>query len=157
VLEGPILAGATTIMLRASQAVGRILAGDRLAIGATSFIAVATTVTAREPSMDPAIIVTPGFDAITLTSPAPAAPDGAPITPIWSADRIIPAAIQSYSLSLRNDQILAGDEEVIIAAYGNDRPDDTDILIFDGTPRSVVDVYPVYVLGLAAAWRVHVR
>jgi hypothetical protein len=159
VLDGTALAGATSIAIRASQAEGRIVQGDRLRFG-TNLIAikVAADATARGPETDPAHPATPGFATILLATPLLAdVPDGTPIVASWSADQRVWATEQAYALSQRSDQILTGDLNVAIAAFNVVQPNAIDQLIFGGVIRSIVSIERSTVRGQTVAWKLQAR
>lgn len=158
VLDGDAAAAATSIAIRASQAIGRLLAGDTLSIGGFAPVTIAADVTARALSLDPANPATPGFDAVTLASGLPgAAADGTAIVPTWKADTLVWASVQGFAVGLRSDQIVSGDLRVRIAAFGIAQPSLTDRLLIDGYDRSIVGVDPFYVRSDIAAWDVQAR
>lgn len=143
-LDGAVLAGVTQIAIRADQAVGRIVAGDKLNIGASIEYTVAAPVTARTPSMNPTVVVAPGFTAVTLTAPLedPGA-DGATITMRWSADQTIYGSVASRSSSLAPDQRVDGDFRLIIPAFGVlSPPKEQGAVSFGGVWYRIVQVIP---------------
>jgi hypothetical protein len=159
VLDGAVLAGATTITIRADQADGRLLAGDTLTIaGAT--VAIAAMVTARPAGPDPAVPVTPGFDAVALATPLVAgAADGTPLILAWSADDLVWVTEAAFSLTLASDQILAGDLHITMAAFGVAEPSHLDQLIAADRSfvRSIVTVGRAMARGQTVAWQIQAR
>ena len=158
-LDGSVSAGATQIAIRASQATGRILAGDQIRIGTSALYTVASAVTARAPSVDPTVVVAPGFTSITLTTPlANNASDDATITPAWAADQGVYGAVGRNSLSLAGDQRIDGDFVLTIPALGVLRiPRPQDAVAFAGTWHRITQVNPVLARDKVVCWTVGAR
>lgn len=158
VLDGPAAAGASVISVRATAAFGRILAGDKITIGALPPIAVGADVIASAAPVDPSAPWQPGFTGITLagTLPSPAA-DGTAVAFTWQADTTVWCVVGEFDAKLQPTQLVAGDESVVIPAYGIAKPLATDQLLFDGETRTIVTVTRVYQRGLVVAWRVQAR
>lgn len=158
VLDGAVLAGASQIAIRADAADGRLVAGDMLAIDGQRPIAVTADVSARDLGADPANPIIPGFDLVSLASPlgAPAA-DGAVIVPAWAADQTVWIVESSFSLRHTNEQILAGDLSITLAAFGVDRPNLIDQLLIEGFTRSIINVARSVVRGQTVAWSIQAR
>ena len=152
-MDGATLAGATTIAFSATEARGRMLAGDKLTIERVIY-RVTATIESRD--LDE---LAPGFDAVTI-SPALRAnvADGAVITPKWAADETINAVIQSYPRRLIDGTMIqARDLQVVIAAHNLTAPTETDKLIIDGDIRSIVMVVPAYARGVIMKWDIQAR
>jgi hypothetical protein len=157
-LDGPVAAGATTIAIRAEQADGRILAGDVLKLGTLGSGIVAATATAQAPGFDPANPTVPGFASVRLAQPLAAAiPDGTPITATWAADQLVWITETNFTLLQTNSQILAGDLNVQMAAFGVAQPNAVDHLIINGFTRSIVNVARSTLRGQTVAWILQAR
>lgn len=152
-MDGAALSGATTIAIAATEARGRLLAGDELIIDRVTY-RVTATIESRD--FDD---VTPGFDAVTISPVLRAnVADGAVITPKWAADQTIHAVIQSYPRRLIDGtMILARDLQVTIAAHNLAAPTETDKLIIDGDIRSIVMAVPAYARGVIMKWDIQAR
>ena len=157
VLNGNVAAGATVISIRATAATGRIRAGDQISIGAFAPLTVAADIIANTPGFDPAVAWVPGFTDV-ITAPLPAdAIDGTALAFTWQADAPVWASVAGFDFSLQNTDIIAGDLDVTIAAYGVAPPADADQILIDGQIRSVRNVLPKYQRGLVVAWRLQAR
>jgi hypothetical protein len=153
VLDGDTASGTSTIAIRAEDARGRMLDGDKLRIGDIIYRITATAnsraLTATEPGFD-AVAITPGLVA-SLT-------DGAEITPIWSADTTVTALVQSYPLRLVDGtRIQSRDLMVTIAAYGLEQPSLTDQIIIGADIRSIMGVTPTYAGDRVVRWEIQAR
>lgn len=158
VLAGNVSAGASQISIRATAAFGRILPGDTITIGTLPEITVAAVAFANAAPVDPSAPWVPGFTNIELAGTlASAASDGTAIQIIWSADALVWCVIGALDFSLRSDQIIAGDETVVIPSYGVARPSVTDQLIIGDQTRTIISVTPARQRGLIVSWQLHAR
>jgi hypothetical protein len=157
-LAGNAAAGASVISIRAIAAFGRIVAGDQITIGSMAPIAVASDVLSTAAPVDPSAPWLPGFTSITLAGTLPsAASDGTVIAFTWQSDIPVWCVVGNFDSKLQPTQLLAGDESVVIPAYGIAKPSATDQLLIDGETRTIVEVTQVYQRGLIVAWRVQAR
>lgn len=158
VLDGNHSSGATSIAIRAGQATGRIIAGDKLKIGALDPITVSATATARLPSMDPSVTPNPGFASVSLAAPLPSGQaDGAVIVPTWVADQQVWVVLTGAPINMTNDRILAGDLFVRMPSFNTAQPLMDQQLLVNGDWRTVVNVRPVFWNTLISAWDVQAR
>lgn len=157
-LNGMTYAGAETIAIRATAASGRIIAGDRITIGTRLPISVVAEVVANAPDPNPAVVWAPGFTGVHLSSPLPRpAADGNTISFIWSADAPVWVTVESFGSSLANTDIVAGDLDIEMAAYGIARPVATNMLLIGDEIRTVVQAQPKYYRGFVVAWKIQAR
>lgn len=157
VSDGAYSAGVTTISIRASQAVGRLLAGDKLTIGSAT-ATVGAEISARSPSFDPSVVVVPGFTNIQLSVALSASvSDGDAVTLTAATDAtawMMPTAIPAR---LRSDQIITGDLFLRMPAYRQTKPLTTDQLIIDGTAYSIIGIDPIFQRAITVAWDLQAR
>lgn len=158
VVDGDFLTGATQISIRAGQAVGRLISGDKLTIGGTVKVTVSGTVNARTPSVDAATVVTPGFTNIPLL-PALAAniSDGDDVVLVPGTDTDVYVMPTSISARLRPDQIIAGDLFMRLPAFNVSKPATTDIVIMGDDRYSIIGIDPFLHRGMVAGWDLHLR
>lgn len=107
VVNGAHAAGSATLSLRGAAIVGRFLPGDGIAIAGGALAYVGAAVTAQDNEV-----------IVTLTAPlaAPVA-DGALVSLIWAADRIVAAKVTPYPRNLVDGaMILPTDVRVRVSA-----------------------------------------
>lgn len=154
VLDGAHTAGDTTIAIRGSDVRGRLIAGDELKIGATSYT-VTGTINSRSLAA-----ATPGFDAVTI-SPGLVSnlPDGTAIVPKWLADEELIATIRSYPIRLIDGSLIQARDLWISIGFvdGLERPTETDKLLIDGDIRAIVSSTPAYAGSVIARWDIQAR
>lgn len=152
-VAGAHLAGATSLALAGTRLLGRLVAGDRLTIGADT-----VTVAAEASAED---------NAITVTLAAPGLPadvaDGAAVTPIWSADLPIMAEVAAGPRRLPDGSMTESRSFTAkIARFdlpdGVNVPDKDEpshqwrIIMADGDERTVIDIAPTMVNGVCAVY-----
>ena len=159
VVNGATAASATTISIRADQAIGFLATGDVLTIGALSAIAVAAPVESNPIVASPTTPTVQGFTNISLASPLPSAvADGTPIVVTWVADTTVHARVVDFPINLKSDQIQTGDLSVLVPTFGiSPAPTALDQVIVNGLPRSIVTVTPTYAGADIVAWRLQAR
>ena len=159
VLDGNHSAGATSVSVRATQAVGRIVAGDQIGIGALQPINIASTAVARAPSLDPTVAFAPGVDAIALATPLPAAvSDGAPVSFSWAADRTVRAGVARKSRTIDGGMRIEEGLSITIAAHlVVSPPEIRDQAIIGPTSYQILRVDPAMVGDVMVAWLIQAQ
>jgi len=150
VAAGAQIAGAATLAIRAERLQGRLIPGDRLGVGGTTY-AVASPVTDA------------GANTIAVPiSPALAAPvaDGAAVTATWSADSRIPSRRQDFGLRLIDGEMIQrGDQRFTVAhndLAAEPQPQDQ-IILEDGKILVVVGAIPARMDGDPITWDIQAR
>lgn len=153
VIDGAPSAGATVIAIRANDAQGRMINGDRLVIAGTSY---RVTQTAEARDFD---TPTAGFDNVHISPGLRAnVADGTSVTPAWIADEKVPAIIQAYPQRLVDGTLItARDLELLIPSHEIDQPELTDLVLIGDDLRSIVSVQPIYTGSTIVQWRVQAR
>lgn len=147
-------AGATTIAIAAEAASGQLLSGDQIIVNG-----LALTVGAPAPA-SAVYGQQVGFPSVSLQSPIPIAlAAGVAISFAFSADQPIYAAIRAYPVSLvAGSGIQVGDLMVTIAAYNlGAAPQDTDLILFNGSTLEIVTITPFFVYGQAVKYQIQAR
>ncbi|MFD2234820.1 hypothetical protein [Phaeospirillum tilakii] len=142
-------AGAATLSLRAEYAVGRLVAGDVIAVGGR-FYTVAAPTSAADGGL---------FAAVPIDPPlAGAVPAGAPVTLSFAADTVVTARVVEVTAKDLIGGVEAGDLRAVIAAQGCPIvPALGHEALVDGAPYRVVTVsrktWGVILLGWEAQLR----
>lgn len=142
------LVGASALSLRATYAVGRLLDGDKIAVGAVEH-----TVTA------PAQASGHQFAIVAITPPlAAAVASGAVVTLSFGADTPVIAAVSDYADTERPAGWVSGDMKAIIPALGMPvTPHVGHLALFDGKAMRAETIKPRRWAGVLLGWEVQVR
>jgi hypothetical protein len=153
-LLDPALAGANTLTLGASFAVGRLLAGDRLTL-----LGDVTTYTLRADATAQA-----NRFAVTIDPPlARDAAIGAPVTLACQREVTVIAALSDYQAREIMGGVQTGDRRLVLmqaalqAAGCPDTPKPGDSVIFEGASWQVQSATALYQGATPLAWDVQVR
>lgn len=149
VVDGEHAPGATTLRLRGTALAGRMVKGDRIMVGAQ-------TVTVQADA-------TAALNRIALTvfpALAQGAADGTPVAPLWAADRVIPARVESQGVRLGEGNLIEqrGYSVRVSAHQLTPAPTLLDLVILaSGEPRKVAAIIPDLVDGEPVAYTLMVR
>ena len=163
VADGDQPIGATTLTLRADDAYGALVAGDRIRVGSMLYaVAAAASARALPSAGDTTTSYTPGFSAVPITTAVRVdIPDGTPVQFVWSADSAYYAMISGYPLNVVDGSLIqARDLRVLIAAEAFEAPTLLSKIVIPGdpsSPRTVVGINPVYYGSIVIQWQLQAR
>lgn len=151
VVDGAVAPGATSISLRCSSAIGRLVAGDVLTIADQS-LTVSTDTLARSQAGQN------GFSAVPVTPVQAPIADGAAVSIAFAADLNTFAMINSFPRRLIDgERIKARDLSVVMGGLNLLAVEPTWRLLFGGRVLSIVDAQPTYLRTEIARWDVQAR
>jgi hypothetical protein len=143
VVNGAFAGGATSMSLRATTAVGRLLAGDRILVGPQTILVTGT-----------ALAVANVWTAIPVQALLVGLSDGQAATFSWAADETV--AAEGMQLDQRwfpGTEISGSDSQVLVPAQGLSQPPRLgDLLIWAGADHKVLGVASKLVQGQVVQW-----
>lgn len=146
------LSGATAISIKASLAVGKLVAGDKISVGGRTHTVTGAGVQA----------VMNQFSAVPVSPAlAEAVSVGDPVTLSFARDLSLRGAVAGYAASEFMGGVVAGDRRIVIMqgalASLDDKPKAGDKIVFEGRAFNVQTAVAIYQGQNPVAWDIQLR